>query len=109
MKVCHYDDDENRLIGDDCEFDRKNLFEIAAYYEKGEPDYEASLDDVDVDYYIQTKSKDGCFYQAINISEIGDTMILEKGIYDRTQTGFVLSKEHADYVRSVVAKYTDLY
>lgn len=32
-------------------------FEIAAYYEKGEPDYEASLDDVDVDYYIQTKSK----------------------------------------------------
>ncbi len=102
-------DDESQFHEYKCDFDKDILFEIRGYYDTKEYDYSGSVSETTRDYRIEVKSSDGLFSESISLAEIGDNIVLEGVSGGGNMRGITLPEDKADYVRSQIRQWTDLY
>ena len=93
----------------DCDFDKNILFEIRDYYDTKDLDYSGSVTNVELNYRIEVKSSDGLFSESISLSEIGEDIVLNSVSGGGNMRGITLPEDMADYVRSQISEWTDLY
>lgn len=105
--ISEYDDNDGYHVWD-CKFDKDTFFHIKGYYDTRQEDVYVTSDQIDLDYTIEVKSKDGCFVEMIFLYEIGDQIMLGSMSSGGNHSGFSLSEEEAEYVREVVREYTDI-
>lgn len=102
-------DDDHYSHKYECDFDKNVLFEIRDYYDTKECDYSGSVSNEERNYRIEMKSSDGLFYKSISLAEIGDDIVLQRTTNGGNMIGIILPEDKADYVRSQIREWTDLY